>query len=61
MVKAGVRGMLTDLQSVLLQSRRIVVGQKGCVIGEVGITARKELQTLLKTKLHLYLKVAVKS
>ena len=53
--------MLTDLQSVLLQSRRIVVGQKGCVIGEVGITARKELQTLLKTKLHLYLKVAVKS
>lgn len=42
------------------QAKRIVVGQKGCVIGEVGITARKELQKMLKTKLHLYLKVAVR-
>ncbi len=44
----------------MLQAKRIVVGKTGCVIGEVGITARRELQIMLKTKLHLYLKVAIK-
>ena len=44
----------------MMQAKRIVVGKSGCVIGEVGTTARRELQLMLKTKLHLYLKVGVK-
>lgn len=41
------------------QLKKIVVGMRGCVIGEIGITARKELITLLKRNVHLILPVKV--
>jgi len=39
--------------------RRMVVGKGGSVIGEIGISARKELERLLDRKVHLYLTVRV--
>ena len=35
----------------------MVIGRKGSVIGEIGITARAELSVILKNKVHLYLEV----
>jgi hypothetical protein len=39
------------------QVRRMVIGKKGAVIGEIGITARAELSVIFKKKVHLYLEV----
>lgn len=39
--------------------KKMVIGARGCVIGEIGITARKELITLLKRNVHLILPVKV--
>lgn len=44
-----------------LQIRGIVVGTKGAVIGEVGIAARKSLETILAKRVHLILNVKVAS
>ena len=39
--------------------RRMVVGRGGSVVGEIGVSARKELEKLLDKKVHLYLTVRV--
>ena len=52
--------MITQIQAPMhAQLKKIVVGMRGCVIGEIGITARKELITLLKRNVHLILPVKV--
>ena len=42
-----------------LQLKKMVVGTRGAVIGEIGIAARKELIALLKRNVHLVLPVKV--
>ncbi|KAK9837015.1 hypothetical protein WJX81_007236 [Elliptochloris bilobata] len=48
-----------ELPLLMANSRlvKMVVGARGCVIGEIGITARKELIALLKRNVHLILPV----
>ncbi|EIE23555.1 GTP-binding protein Era [Coccomyxa subellipsoidea C-169] len=41
------------------QVRRIVVGKKGAAIGEIGASARKELEIMLKKRVHLMLYVKI--
>lgn len=45
------------IPSVAVQVRRMVIGKKGCVVGEIGLSARKELEQLLNRKVHLYISV----
>ncbi len=50
-------------QSILVQrtsQRAIVLGHKGQAIKKIGTEARKELEELLETKVHLFLQVRVK-
>lgn len=39
--------------------RRMVVGARGAVVGEIGITARRDLETLLGRRVHLIVNVKV--
>ncbi|CAL8472100.1 g11642 [Coccomyxa elongata] len=41
------------------QVRRIVVGKKGAAIGEIGSSARKDLEAMLQKRVHLMLNVKV--
>jgi len=43
-----------------VQVRRMVIGKKGAVVGEIGITARAELSVIFKNKVHLYLEVKLR-
>jgi GTP-binding protein Era len=42
-----------------LQVRRIVVGKQGAAVGEIGVSARKELEAMLQKRVHLMLNVKV--
>ena len=44
---------------LVVERRRVVVGARGRVVGEVGITARRDLETLLHRRVHLILNVKV--
>jgi GTPase Era involved in 16S rRNA processing len=39
--------------------RRIVVGKHGAAVGEMGISARKDLEATLQQRVHLMLNVKV--
>lgn len=41
------------------QVRRIVVGKHGAAVGEMGISARKDLEATLQQRVHLMLNVKV--
>ena len=42
-----------------LQVRRIVVGRGGAAVGEIGVSARKDLEAALNERVHLMLNVKV--
>lgn len=42
-----------------MQVRRIVVGKRGAAIGEIGASARKDLEAMLQKRVHLMLNVKV--
>lgn len=42
-----------------MQVRRIVVGRQGAAIGEIGASARKDLEAMLQKRVHLMLNVKV--
>ena len=39
--------------------RRIVVGAKGAAVGEIGMSARKDLEAALQQRVHLMVNVRV--
>ena len=55
----GVANAELILLRVIVQLKKMVVGTRGAVIGEIGIAARKELIALLKRNVHLVLPVKV--
>lgn len=54
-----------NIKSLILVERdsqkKIVIGNKGCKIKEIGTEARKEMETIFSCKIHLSLWVKVKS
>lgn len=55
----GAARVEVDVLAPRESARRVVVGARGRVVGEVGITARRELETLLHRRVHLILNVKV--
>ena len=41
------------------QVRKIVVGKHGSAIGEIGIKARREMESIFQNRVHLFLDVVV--
>lgn len=44
---------------MVIQVKRIVVGKDGAAIGEIGTSARKDLEAILSKRVHLILHVKV--
>ena len=67
MGRSSVTVRLTPCQSAMavakldktFQVRRIVVGRGGAAVGEIGVSARKDLEAALSKTVHLMLNVKV--
>ena len=56
---AGLRNNIWEVDTVVLQVHRIVVGRQGAAIGEIGIKARREMESIFQNRVHLFLSVVV--